>query len=63
MTMEKIFDLVGKVVGIAGVLVCIAAGLGRVLGNYYLMNFEIVSLFTGGIALMVMGILAKVYSD
>ena len=60
--MEKIVDIVGTVLGVIGVLVCLLAGVSRFAGNYYLMGFETVTLFIGGISIMVAACLAKLHS-
>ena len=59
--MEKVLDLIGNVTGGTGVLVTFVAGISRLLGNYHLLGFELVTLFTGGIALMVMACLVKLH--
>ena len=59
--MEKVMGLLGNIIGVAGVLVIFVAGLSRLLGNYHLVGFELVTLFTGGIALMVMACLVKLH--
>ena len=57
--MEKGLDLLGNIIGVAGVLVTLVAGISRLLGSYHLLGFELVTLFIGGIALMVMACLIK----
>jgi len=57
----KYIDLVGNIAAIVGILVCLAAGASRLIGAYYLMVFQTITLFTGGIALMVMACLAKLH--
>ncbi len=59
--MEKGLDLIGNIVGAAGVLVTLVAGVSRLSGSYHLLGFELVTLFTGGIALMVMACLVKLH--
>jgi hypothetical protein len=59
--MEKVLDLLGNIVGAAGVLVTLVAGISRLAGSYHLLGFESVTLFIGGIALMVMACLAKLH--
>jgi hypothetical protein len=57
--MDKLLDLVGNIAAVLGMLVCLVAGLFRLSGSYYVFGFEAVTLFTGGIALMVFACLAK----
>ena len=59
--MDKVLDLLGNVVGGAGVITCALAGGTRLLGGYHLLGFESVTLFIGGIALMVMACLVKLH--
>ena len=59
--MGKMLDLLGNVAGVTGVIVCILAGVSRFLGSYHLLGFESITLFTGGIALMVMSCLVKLH--
>ena len=60
--MEKIIDTTGTVLGVVGILVCLLAGVSRFAGSHYLMGFETVTLFIGGISIMVAACLAKLYS-
>lgn len=57
----KYIDLVGNIAAIVGILICLAAGVSRLIGAYYLAGFQTITLFTGGIALMVMACLAKLH--
>ena len=59
--MFKLFDLLEKISAIAGVAVCGLAGLLRLSGNYYLMGVQTITLFTFGIALMVLACLLKLH--
>ena len=57
--MNKTIAYFGSGVGLAGVLLTLAAGVGRATGHYYFAGFEILTLFNGGVGLMVMACLAK----
>ena len=59
--MDKILDTLGNIVGVAGVLLTLVAGASRLMGSYHLLGFESVTLFIGGIALMVMACLIKLH--
>jgi type IV secretory pathway VirB2 component (pilin) len=59
--MDKIIALGGNVVGLAGVLLTVVAGVGRIMGHYHLAGFEIMTLFVGGMGLMLIGSFAKLY--
>jgi hypothetical protein len=50
------------VLGAAGALVCIGSVLARIAGNHYMLGIESMTLFNGGIALMVMGCLARLHA-
>jgi len=45
-----------------GVLVCLIAGIARIAGYPYLAGFESLTLFTGGMALMLFGALLKLHA-
>jgi type IV secretory pathway VirB2 component (pilin) len=57
--MKKVLGVVGHVAAVVGILICLVAGLARLAGSYHCLGFEAITLFIGGIALMVMGCLAK----
>ena len=59
--MDKFITLGGNVVGLAGVLMTVAAGAVRVSGQFYLGGFETMTLFVGGMGLMLIGALAKLH--
>ena len=60
-SMNKLIEIVGNVVAILGILTCLAAGLARLAGSWYLVGFETMVLFNVGIGLMVMGCLARLH--
>lgn len=57
--MQKTLEIVATIAGILGVLVCLAAGVTRISGNFYLAGFEAMTLFSGGMGLMLFAVLAK----
>ena len=59
--MGNMLDLLGNVAGVTGIIVCTLAGVSRLLGSYHLMGFESVTLFIGGMALMVMSCLVMLH--
>lgn len=59
--MKKLLEVVGHIAAVLGILICLVAGFARVTGNHYVLGYEAITLFTGGIALMVMACLAKLY--
>ncbi|WPL17730.1 hypothetical protein Thiowin_02769 [Thiorhodovibrio winogradskyi] len=58
--MKKRLSLLGSVLGWSGVAVCCLSALAKLLGAYYLFGMESLSIFTGGIGLVVFGIMTKV---
>lgn len=60
--MNKIIALGGNVVSLAGVLLTVTAGVARVTGHYHLAGFEVMTLFVGGMGLMLIGSLAKLHT-
>lgn len=59
--MLKLLGIIGDGAGILGVLICLVAGVARILGSYHVAGFEAITLFTGGIALMVLACLIKLH--
>lgn len=57
--MTNLLKIAGNLVGGVGALVCLAAGLTRLTGNYYLFSYEAMTLFNAGVGLMVAGCLLK----
>jgi type IV secretory pathway VirB2 component (pilin) len=57
--LDKCVDYGGNIAGLVGIVVCAVAGIARLLGYYYLLKFEVVTLIIGGTALMVMGCFLK----
>ena len=60
--MNGLLRLAGHIAAVFGVLICLITGLVRVGGQYYFLGFEAQTLFIGGIALMVMACLARLYA-
>jgi hypothetical protein len=59
--MNKLIELAGNAVGLIGVVVFLAAGLARVAGQFYLLGYQSMTLFAGGVGLMVFACLAKLH--
>lgn len=59
--MDKLLEITGHIGAGLGILVCLLAGVSRLAGYYYFLGFETITLFIGGIALMVMACLARLY--
>lgn len=59
--MKKIIAQAGELVGVAGIALCLASGIGRLSGQYLWVSYEMGSFFLLGIGLMVMGCLAQLY--
>ncbi len=59
--MDKLVGLIGNVAALLGIIICLIAGIARMTGNYHVLGYESITLFTGGIALMVAACLAKLY--
>ena len=60
--MDKIISLGGNIVALAGVLLTATAGVARILSHYHLGCFEVMTLFVGGMGLMLIGCVAKLHS-
>lgn len=57
--MKSILSLTGSIVGWVGVVLCLVAGLVKVSGTYYILDYEAMTVFTAGIGLIAAGALAK----
>jgi len=60
--MNKLIATAGLGVGVLGVILTAISGIWRVTGHYHLAGFEAMTLFVGGMGLMLMACLAKLYS-
>lgn len=59
--MDKLLGWSGNIAALLGVLVCGFSGIARLAGDYHVVGYEAMTLFTGGIALMVLACLAKLW--
>jgi len=59
--MDKIIAQGGNIVGLAGVLLTAVAGGARVLGHFYLGGFESMTVFLGGMGVMLIGCVAMLH--
>jgi hypothetical protein len=59
--MDKWIANGGNAAGLAGLVLTVAAGVARIMGHYHLAGFESMTLFMGGVGLMVMGCLVKLH--
>lgn len=53
--MKDLLNTAGRWVGAIGLVLCMLAVTWRLLGNYYLGGFEVVTLFEGGTSAVLMG--------
>ena len=53
--MDNLLVTVGRIAGIAGLVLCVVAGLARILGNFYLLGFSVGSLLLGGMGGLLIG--------
>lgn len=52
---------IANIVAAVGVVICAVSGLARLLGNYSLLGYGSMTLFTVGISLMVFSMLLKLH--
>lgn len=52
---------VATVVAAIGVVICAVSGSARLLGSYHVLGYEAMTLFIGGISLMVFSTLIKLH--
>ncbi len=57
--MQQLINYTGYLTGGLGILLCIAAGLTRLSGDYYLAGYAATTIFSVGTGLMVFACLAK----
>ena len=57
--MQNLLSSTGTILGILGALICLTAGVTRVLGAYYLLGVAATTIFIVGNALMVLACLLK----
>jgi len=57
--MQQLFNYTGNLAGGLGVLLCIVAGLTRLLVGYYLAGYAATTIFSVGTGLMVFACLVK----
>lgn len=60
-TMDNAIDVTRKIAALTGVAVCLVAGVSRLMGNYYVAGFEAMTMFDGGVGLMVFSCVAKLH--
>ena len=58
--MKELSNLLGNIAGALGILICLVAGGARMVGNFYVFQYEAFTLFVFGTGLMVFACLAKV---
>lgn len=59
--MNMLIGIVGNIAGVLGILACLIIGAIRLSGTYQFLGHEPMAWLVGGIALMVMGCLAKLH--
>lgn len=61
--MKQLMTMGGYLAAVLGLLMCAVSGLTRVAGTYYLAGFETLTLLQGGVALMVLACVLRLYRD
>lgn len=57
--MNRILELAGDITGFLGILLCLLSGGARLAGQFYFAGFETITLFMGGMALMLASCVLK----
>lgn len=57
--MNKLIDNIATAAAVLGVALTIGSGLARLLGMYHLGGFQTMTVFNGGMGLMLIGIVGK----
>jgi type IV secretory pathway VirB2 component (pilin) len=59
--MNRAIEHLGNSAAALGILFCVIAGAARVTGLFYIVGFEVMTLFVVGMGLMLMACLAKLH--
>lgn len=59
--MKQIVERLGNAAAVLGIFLCVVAGVARVVGLYHVVGFEAITLYVGGMGLMLMACLAKLH--
>lgn len=59
--MVKLIEFTGNAAALLGIFVCFVSGVSRLMGHWETMGYATITLFTVGIALMVLACLAKLH--
>ena len=57
--MNKLIENIATAVALLGVALTAGSGLARVLGMFYFGSFQTITVFNGGMGLMLIGIVGK----
>lgn len=60
--MERTLNGVGVLAAVVGVLLCVAAGVLRLLGHFHFQGFETMTLFDVGVAGLLVAAVARLYA-
>lgn len=60
--MNRMIVSLGNAAAVTGIVLCAVAGVARVAGMYHLGPYQAMTLFTGGMGLMLMGALCKLHA-
>lgn len=58
---QGFLGIIANIVATIGVVICAVSGLTRLLGSYHVLGYEALTLFIGGISLMVFSMLIKLH--
>jgi len=60
--MNKLIDNIATAAAVLGIALTIGSALARMLGMFYLGGFEAMTVFNGGMGLMLIGIVGKLHT-
>jgi hypothetical protein len=60
--MGKMIENIGNAAAATGIVLCAVSGVARIAGMYHLGHYQAMTLFTGGMGLMLMGALCKLHA-
>jgi hypothetical protein len=56
--MDNLLVMLGRLAGLVGLVICLGAGIARVLGHFYVAGFSVSTLLQAGLAGLVLGCFA-----
>lgn len=59
--MDRLIEVAADLAAVAGILICLVAGVTRLTGHFYFQGYPLMTLFMGGMSLMLAACLGKLH--